>query len=300
MPDRPASKTERRFVRSEDPSLTPEANRLLTEELREVIGKDVVEVPAETPRRADEPHANHSRIIAALIGNRAVVVVSFAAALVVGGIISLSTGEYVAILVAVGLHAIGTMLVTAGAVQLTTEVEHVAPETAARLEQEGVGDPDRVLADLVEDFAGATRAGGTAEVISSGNNDRTVTAEADPAKAMLEQRTAMTPQSVPGAAAGERSAVAVLPWWVVVGGMILSIAAAAFLDQGWVLPVIVVPLGLGWMGLQSWMARSESARSERSTNDVAGAQRRLVPVAAFVVAGAMWFMVVMQWVADFG
>ncbi|HEY4279659.1 MAG TPA: hypothetical protein VGM91_15650 [Conexibacter sp.] len=35
----------RRPVRSEDPTLSPEANRLLTEELREVVGSDEVELP---------------------------------------------------------------------------------------------------------------------------------------------------------------------------------------------------------------------------------------------------------------
>ncbi len=40
------TETERRFVRSEDPELTPEANRLLTEDLREVVGRDEVEGPA--------------------------------------------------------------------------------------------------------------------------------------------------------------------------------------------------------------------------------------------------------------
>src|SRR3954449_642071 len=163
---RPAQgETERRFVRSEDPSLSPEANRLLTKELREVVGREEVEVPVGTPRRARDAHAGRSPLVAALVANRPLILVTLIAAVVVGGIISLTTGWYVAVLLAVGLHALGTMLVAAGAVQLTTEVKHVGPETAARLEDEGVADPDRVLTELVDDFAGADQAGGVAEVV---------------------------------------------------------------------------------------------------------------------------------------
>jgi hypothetical protein len=300
MPKRPdQAQTERRFVRSEDPSLTPEANRLLTEELREVVGRDEVEVPVDTPHRSAERHGNHSAIVATLVSNRAILLVSLLAAIVVGAIISLATGSYLAVLVAVGLHALCTMLVAAGAVQLTTQVEHVAPETAARLEREGVGDPDRVLGQLVEDFVGAEQAGGVSEVVASGANDRTVHAGDDPAKAMLEQRTAMTPQSAPGPAAGSGSAVEALPWWVVIGVMVISVVAVPFFPQGWALPLIIVPLALGWMAMQRWMARAEHSASERPTGDVRGAQRRLAPLTVFVVMGVIWFMLVMQWLTGF-
>jgi hypothetical protein len=292
--DATTTRTERRFVRSEDPGLTPEANRLLTEEVREVVGADEVEVPAGTPHRSTDRHGGRSPLVATLIANRPLVIVSLLAAIVVGGIISLTTGYYVAVLLAVGLHALCTMLVAAGAVQLTTQVEHVGPETAARLEQEGVGDPDRVLTELVEDFAGAQQAGGMTEVISSGNNERTVEAGDDPARAMLEQRTAMTPQARPGPSAGEGSAIALLPWWVVVGVMVVSVVAIPFFSQGWVLPLVIVPLGLAWMAMQRWMARAESARSSRSTGDTAGAQRRFAPITIFVVVGVIWFMLILQ------
>src|SRR3954469_18251776 len=295
MPDRrTASDTERRFVRSEDPSLTPEANRLLTEELQEVVGAEEVEVPAGTPRRSDEAQAVHSPFVTTLLSNRPILIVTLLAAVVVGAIISLATGWYAAVLLAVGLHALGTMLVAAGAVQLTTQVEHVGPETAARLEREGVADPDRVLGELVEDFAGAGQAGGVPEVISAGNNERTVAAGDDPARAALEQRTAMTPQSQPGPAAGEGSAIEALPWWVVVGMMVISVVAAPFFDQGWALPAMLVPLGLGWMALQWWMLRAARATSSRPTGDTAGARRRMLPLIAFVVAGVVWFMLVME------
>src|SRR4051794_9500073 len=146
--DRHAEATERRTVRSEDPSLSPEANRLLTEELRQAVGRDAVEVPVRTPRRTTERRSNHSPLVATLVTHRQIFVVSLLAALVIGAIVAFTTGAWWAVVVALGLHALGTMLTATAAVQLTTEVEHVAPGTAARLEEEGVADPDRVLTDL--------------------------------------------------------------------------------------------------------------------------------------------------------
>jgi hypothetical protein len=284
--------TERRAVRSEDPSLSPEANRLLTEELREAVGRDEVEVPAGTPRRTSERRGRRSTVVATVASHRQLFVVMLLAALVVGAIVAFATGAWWAVVAALGLHALGTMLTATAAVQLTTQVEHVAPGTAARLEEEGVADPDRVLTDLVEDFAGAERARGAAEVVSSGNNERTVHAGEDPARATVEQRTAMTPQSEPGPAAGERSAIEALPWWIVVGATLASAAVAPFADRGWALPLIVVPIGLGWIALQWFMARSPRAESRRPAGDARGARRRIAPVIAFVVAGVVWFAIV--------
>jgi hypothetical protein len=284
--------TERRTVRSEDPSLSEEANRLLTDELRDVVGREEVEVPAGTPRRTAQARGRRSRFVATLATHRQIFVVSLLAALVIGAIVALSTGAWWAVVVALAVHALGTMVVATAAIELTTDVEHVAPETAARLEDEGIADPDRVLTELVEDFAGAERAGGAPEVISSGNNDRTVHALDDPARAAVEQRTAMTPQSEPGPSGGERSAVEALPWWVVIGVMVVSVVVAPFAHRGWALPLIVVPIGLGWIALQWFMARSPRAESERAPGDTAGARRRLAPIIAFVVAGVVWFAIV--------
>src|SRR4051794_9985198 len=129
--DRHAEATERRTVRSEDPSLSPEANRLLTDELRQAVGRDAVEVPVGTPRRTTDRHGRHSPAVATLATHRQIVVVSLLAALVIGAIVSFATGAWWAVVVALGLHALGTMLTATAAVQLTTEVEHVAGDRSA-------------------------------------------------------------------------------------------------------------------------------------------------------------------------
>lgn len=69
--------TEERLVRSEDPRLTDEANEMLTEELREVVGRDTVEVRAGTPRRHERARGGHHPIVATLMSNRELLVVAF-------------------------------------------------------------------------------------------------------------------------------------------------------------------------------------------------------------------------------
>jgi hypothetical protein len=68
----------------------------------------------------------------------------------------------------------------------------------------------------------------------------------------------------------------------------------------WTLPAIVIPLTVGWIALQRWMARGpeSSADSRRPAEDGAGARRRLLPVGAFVVGGVVVFMLVAGWLAD--
>lgn len=293
--------TERRTVRSEDESLSPRANELLTRELQSAVGSDEAEVPKDLPRRAADAHGGRSKFAAVLSSNRPLVIVTFVAALVVGGIVALVTGLYWAVVVACALHAAGTLLVTAGAIALTTQTEHVDPTVAAQLEEEGVGNPDALLSDLVEDFAGAQEARGVPEVVSSGHNERTVASGDDAARSAVEQRSAMTPTSAPSGVAGANSSVAALPWWVVLALTVLSVAIAAIVGGDmWALPAIVVPLALGWIALQRWMSRGprSAAESQRPTGDTRGAQRRLVPIAVFVVVGVVWFMLVGGWLAD--
>jgi len=139
-----------RDVRSEDPGLSPEANRLLTEELREILGADRVEVAADAP-----PPVTHPGATVLLAGNRPLLVVMFLAGVVVGAIVGLATGSWWALVVAVVLDACATAIVAFGAILLATEVEHVSPGRAVRLEREGVRDPDEKLTELLARYAGA-------------------------------------------------------------------------------------------------------------------------------------------------
>jgi hypothetical protein len=272
MPEQHSSRTERRPVRSDDPSLSPEANKLLTQELREAIGSDEVVVPAGQPDRARDAHATKSTGAATLASNRPLIIVTFLGALVVGGIIALVTGQYWAVLVAAALHAIGTLVVAGGALHLTTETEHVRPTVAARLEEEGVADPDRVLSELVQDYAGPREAADT----SDGRD--------------------------PKPDAGSGSAVEALVWWTIGGLSVLCIVIAlAVGGDMWALPAIVLPLCAGWIALQYWLARGAAgaaATADRSPGDAEHSGRRMLPVGVFVVVGVIWFMAVVGLIGD--
>ena len=297
----PQQQTERREVRADDDSLSPRANELLTRELRSAVGSDEVVVPKDQPHRETQAHGGRSPFTAALSSNLPLILVTFFVALVVGAIIAMVTDQYWAVVVAAAVHAIGTLLVAGGAIALTTQTEHMDPTVAARLEEEGVGNPDAVLSDLVEEFSGAQQARGVPEVVSSGHNERTVAPEEAPGQAAVEQRSAMTPTSGRSEVAGANSSIAALPWWVVLALTVLTVAVAAI--QGgemWSLPAIVIPLALAWIGVQKWMERGpdSSASSDRPAGDETGARRRLAPIGVFVVGGVIWFMVVIGWLGD--
>jgi hypothetical protein len=101
--------------------------------------------------------ATHPNATAFLAANRLLLVVIFLAGLVIGAIVGLATGSGWALVVALVVDACATAIVAFGAILLATEVEHVSPSRAARLEREGVRDPDEKLTELVQRYAGARR-----------------------------------------------------------------------------------------------------------------------------------------------
>jgi hypothetical protein len=146
--------SEHRIVLSEDPSLTPRANALLTEQLRDVIGSDEVDVPTGTTHHAAERHATHPWFVGTLIEIQIGVAVMAFSLLVTGAILTLVTGSVWALVGALVLHGIGTFAVFSATLRTMGENEHLSPELGARLEAEGVADPDRVFEDLLEEFTG--------------------------------------------------------------------------------------------------------------------------------------------------
>jgi hypothetical protein len=72
------------------------------------------------------------------------------AALVVTGVVaSLALGDWLFLPLALGAHALLTVIVVATAYAMTTESEKPAPTTEAALADEGVADPEGALSDLV-------------------------------------------------------------------------------------------------------------------------------------------------------
>jgi membrane protein implicated in regulation of membrane protease activity len=72
-----------------------------------------------------------------MTGNpRLLVIMTFATALVVGGVLALATGSWWALLIPVALHAVATFLVTSGIFKRLEQGEKPDPVTEARLEEE--------------------------------------------------------------------------------------------------------------------------------------------------------------------
>lgn len=225
-------------MRAADPALSDEANARLTEELREAVGRDRVAVPADTPRHSRRPHDVRPGFVDELIRNRVAIGLTFLVLMVVAGTITFATGSVWVLPVAILLHAVGTFVVAGGALQLTTEVEHASPQTAARLEQEGVSDPDALLTSMAEEF----------------------TASSDSAGEAASQRTEITPSARPTAPSGGRPVLRILPIGVVLGAVLVSGIAPLVAGGGllWIVPALVWPSAIVW-GLIVARAPSDTA-----------------------------------------
>lgn len=170
-------------MRAQDPSLSPEANRVLTEELRAAVGRDAVEVPRGRPHLERERHGGRSAFAVALSQNRLAIAMTLLAALVIGAIVSLATGSWWFLLLALGVHALGTLAIVTLVLAMTTQTEHMSPGASAALQDEGVEDPDGLLSDLVEEYAPGDRRG----------DEQATSPQEDAAQASAEQRSSVTP-----------------------------------------------------------------------------------------------------------
>ncbi len=282
-----------RDVRVDDPDLSPDANERLTAELRAAVGADHVSVPEERSESLRRIPPGSRRTLGAQLGaNRMLIAVSFGTLLVLGLILTLVTGSWWAVVGACAAHATATLLVATVALRLSTEVEHVAAETAARLEAEGVADPDRALGDLVALYSRAAGERGTAEAVSSGHNQRTTSPADDPLAAGSEQRTAMTPSSEPSTPTATRVALLALPILAVAGSLALGVVAAAiFGGVAWIGALLLLGAAVAWSLLEVETNRNGGGHERAFSDDAAGRRGRLIPtiviVGAAVVAGVI-------------
>jgi hypothetical protein len=128
-----------------------EARDMLRGELREVVGEERAE-RAERQGAIDDAIDGRrpKTVMGVLSESREMIAITFFAALVVGAVIALISGAWWFILVALLLHAIGTLVVVGTAFSLATRGESPDPRTAAALEARGVSDPDGALEHAVE------------------------------------------------------------------------------------------------------------------------------------------------------
>jgi Flp pilus assembly protein TadB len=245
-----------REVRADDPNLSPEANRLLTEELQDAVGTDRVRLPRDQADDAGRVKGSgEGKLGALLASNRLFLAVTFVALVIVGVIVSLATHTWWAVVAACGVHALGTLLVGSLTLRLSTEVEHVDPSTAARLEDEGVGDPDRALSDLVEAYA-AAESPATGDGTVSDDHNRVTAEPADaPLRSAAEQKRAMTPAGTPVGPSGgspvssdgDHGSPVLLPLLAVGASVIVGVVAAIALGGiAWLAALMLVGAAIGW------------------------------------------------------
>jgi hypothetical protein len=269
----------RREVRAEDPALSDQANQLLTEELRDAIGADEVQLPEDRARDAGRVQAaGHRSLTSQFAVNRMLIGITFAMLVVVGVIVALATDTWWAVVAAVAVHAVGTFLVLSMTLQLSSEVEHVAPSTAAKLADEGVADPDRALSDLIEQYG----PGETGNEISASPDE-------DPHRSAVEQRRAITPAGSPVGPSGRRVAPALLPLIAVIGSVLIGLAAAIAIGGiAWIGALLLVVAAVGW----ALLTRQAGDASRNPRGD-------LLPIVAVVIPGAVAVVIIVGAIAGY-
>jgi hypothetical protein len=245
---------ETRAVEVEEPQLSPEVNARLTEEVRDVVGSDRVEVPRDRPHPSRGEQVNRTGVIAYLGTQRPMVLGTFAGALVIGAIIALISNTWWVLPLAAGVHAFGTMIVVAIVLRMTTTIEHPSPELAATLAEEGVRNPDEHFTRLVDEFSPQSRAE-TADIASPAN-ERPVTADAPPAADEAQQATALSPNAGPSRPVRGGGTPDWIIWTVAIALFAVSIAIPAAMGGGamWFLTAVMVPALVGWVLFQREMA----------------------------------------------
>jgi hypothetical protein len=149
-----------------------EARDMLRGELREVVGEEGAE-RAERKGALDQAIDGRSKtVVGVLSESREVLAITFFLALIVGALIALITGTWWFLIVALVLHAIGTLVVVGTAFTLATRGESPDPRTAAALEARGVRDPDAALERGVEAATDGRRGREGGETTASERRDR--------------------------------------------------------------------------------------------------------------------------------
>jgi hypothetical protein len=187
--------TTTREVRSQDPSLTAQANADVTAELREAVGADRVEVSTANADHRRDRNATGSPLAAPFSDVRLGLAVTGLVVAIVLGIVGIAAGGTWALIGVFLALVLGLGALVSLVLRMTTEQEHLSPETVAELEAQGVVTPDHAFNELVQEFADDPKSREAHDVVTPGSNDRTTRPEVDPSTATAEQRTSMTPSS---------------------------------------------------------------------------------------------------------
>jgi len=106
--------------------------------------------------------------------------------IVIGAIVSVTTGSWWFMAAAVIVDALGVVLVGGLVLRMTSIRERPDPSTVAMLEEEGVRNPEEHFSNVVAEFTEVRRDG------SSDSNQRAASVEDDPLQAAAEQESSTT------------------------------------------------------------------------------------------------------------
>jgi hypothetical protein len=136
QPDQP--QLQRRAVEVHEPGLSDSTNAQLTDEVRDVIGADEVEIPADRPHPSSGEHVDHQRSLPLPFPLPANFVVAQGglALVVVGAIAALAVviHRWWTLVLAVLVLGAMTYLVVAMIIKMTSNPERPAPTTVAAME----------------------------------------------------------------------------------------------------------------------------------------------------------------------
>jgi hypothetical protein len=255
---------EEREVKAADPTLSEDTNRLLTRELREVIGSDHARVPRDRPRASRGERPRERGFAAFWNVYRLTLTIGLLIVLTFAAILALTTGYWWILGVACGVHAMGTTGVWFLAWRTTTISEHPAPTVAAAMSEEGVRTPDEVFSRMVDEFRPEPEPG-VEEAVAPVGNQRETPAHRDPARAGAEQASALTPTGQPSEGVRYGGPTDFMIWTVNASLAVSSLVIAAA-EGGWMwlLPAIVLPLVAGLTLLQWLMDRRPDSVHPRS------------------------------------
>jgi hypothetical protein len=184
---------EQRVVEVNDPALSQDANRRLTEAVREVIGADRVMVPADRIR-VSHGERRHLSPMERVTSSR-MMALGLVAVGVCVGLVVVTTGEsWWSLALAFVVLAVALAAVTWSIIALASTTEYPDAGLVALLAEQGVHDPEVRFTELVQEFT----------PVADGEYRRTAV-EDDPARAAAEQREAITPSGGPSDAVGPES-----------------------------------------------------------------------------------------------
>jgi hypothetical protein len=124
---------------------TQDPKQALKSELRDAFDGEIDDATAERAL-GDPPRSRFATLIS---DNQLMIGITLAVAIVFGVVLSVFLDSWVFLVVAVLVHGLGTLGTTALAVWLATSGEKPDPRTVARLEEQGVTDPEQALNDAV-------------------------------------------------------------------------------------------------------------------------------------------------------